>query len=400
VNLIGDIHGAPFEIDVPADWNGKLIVYGGGYRDLADHPGEVDGRIPHPSPSLAIGTALYREGWALAGTAYKRNGWAVEEALDDLPALAHYFRRTVARPKRTLLYGDSMGSVPALKLAESKGGFDGYLAGCAIGAGAPRLADSQVADRLLAYDVAFGMPSDWGKAGDVRDDLDFESEVVPVLTADATDDPLGFAKFEFIRLVTGIPGSGLTPPPDFYPNWLSAFFDSTEGAAEAERRAGGPVAQNLDHIYALTASEKAQLAALGLDAEPLLRAMNARRNISAPRASRSYARRFAEYSGRIKKPVLTLHTVIDHIPVSHESAYRETVAAAGRSHLLAQAYSSNVGHCNFDPGQVVAAVNALDAWITTGVAPTDSAFPMALGFVPGFTPPPWPQPFDRRWWDA
>ena len=65
--------------------------------------------------------------------------------------------------------------------------------------------------------------------------------------------------------------------------------------------------------------------------------MNARRNISAPRASRNYAKRFAEYTGRIKTPVLTLHTIIDTIPVSHESAYRHTVAAAGRNHLLAQA---------------------------------------------------------------
>jgi hypothetical protein len=61
-------------------------------------------------------------------------------------------------------------------------------------------------------------------------------------------DPLNLGKFEFIRLVTGTPGSGLTPPPGLYPNALfDPFFFATEGAAEAERRAGGPIMQNLDH---------------------------------------------------------------------------------------------------------------------------------------------------------
>jgi hypothetical protein len=112
--------------------------------------------------------------------------------------------------------------------------------------------------------------------------------------------------------------------------------------------------------------------------------MNARRNISAPPASRNYLERYAAYSGEIKKPVLTVHTVIDElVPVAHQSVYRETVAAAGESDLLAQAYTSGIGHCIFSAPQVVAAVHALDAWIATGVAPTDASFPAALGFVPG-----------------
>jgi hypothetical protein len=395
LDLRGEIAGAPFRIVVPADWNGKLLVIAHGYRDKADHPGEVDDRSVFiaPCPTGCAGPLL-AEGWALAGSAYKSNGWAVKEALDDLVALTSHFKDTVANPERTILYGSSMGSVPTLRLAERTGGaFDGYLAECAVGAGAPRAADALFVDLLLAYDVTFGMPSAWGRVGDVRDDLDFESEVLPVLFGQIAE-PSNFGKFEFIRLVAGIPGSGLALPPGFYPDWL--FNDvgtATELAAELERRAGGPVAQNLDHTYALTEAEKTELAALGVDAEGLLRAMNARRNIAAPPASRNYVERYADYGGDIKKPVLTLHTIIDELlPVSHESAYHNTVTAAGKSGLLAQAYSSNVGHCNFDAPQRLAALDALDSWLDTGVAPTDTAFPATLGFVPGFTPPPWPQP--------
>src|SRR3954447_24100770 len=74
LDLTGEIQGAPFEISFPRNWNRKLFVFAPGYRDVADHPGEIEDRAPHPSPSLEFGTALYREGWALAGTAYKHNG--------------------------------------------------------------------------------------------------------------------------------------------------------------------------------------------------------------------------------------------------------------------------------------------------------------------------------------
>jgi pimeloyl-ACP methyl ester carboxylesterase len=394
LDVTGEIDGAPFRIVVPANWKGKLLVYARGYRDRADHPGEVDARSVVIAPCPTCAAPLLVEGWALAGSAYKSNGWAVKDALDDLVALTSHFRDTIAKPERLLLVGNSMGSLPTLRLAERNGGaFDGYIAKCSIGAGAPRAFDTTFADLQLAYDVTFGIPAAWGTVGDVRDDLDFESEVLPVLLGQLSD-PLNLGKFEFIRLVTGTPGSGLTPPPGLYPEALfEPFFFATEGAAEAERRAGGPIMQNLDHSYALSAAEKAELASLGLDADALLQAMNARRNISAPPASRNYLEHYADYSGEIKKPVLTLHTVIDEIvPVAHESAYRETVAAAGKNDLLVQAYSGGIGHCNLSEAQVVAAVHALDAWIATGVAPTDASFPAALGFVPGFTPPPWPQP--------
>jgi pimeloyl-ACP methyl ester carboxylesterase len=390
----GEIDGARYRIVVPANWNGKLLVFAHGYRDRADHPGEVDDRRVVIAPCATCAAPLLGEGWALAGSAYKSNGWAVKEALDDLVALTSHFRDTIAKPERIVLVGQSMGSLPTLRLAERNGGaFDGYIAKCSVGAGAPRAFDTTVADLQLAYEVTFGMPATWGTVGDVRDDLDFESEVLPLLFGQLSD-PLNLGEFEFIRLVTGTPGSGLTPPPGLYPEALfEPFFFATEGAAEAERRAGGPIVQNLDHSYALSAAEKADLASLGIDADALVRAMNARRNIAAPPASRNYLERYADYSGEIKKPVLTLHTVIDElVPVAHESAYRQTVAAAGKSDLLVQAYTRGVGHCNLSEAQVVAAVHALDAWLATGVAPTDASFPAALGFVPGFTPPPWPQP--------
>jgi dienelactone hydrolase len=392
LDVTGEINGAPFRIIVPATWNGKLLVFAHGYVDKADHPGEVDQRPTFPAPSPATATALLGQGWALAATAYKDNGWAVKEALDDLVALTSYFKDNVARPEHTYLWGFSMGSVPTLRLAERNGGaFDGYIAGCSVSAGTPRGGDWLLAT-MLAYDVTFGEPASWGTPGNVRDDIDFDTEVLPVLLGQLAN----FGKFEFIRLVAGTPGRGLVvpPPPAFFPGWVfQDFFFATEAGAELERRAGGPVVQNLTHTYTLTPAETTYLASLGVDAGPLLAAMNARRNIAAPPSSRNYVERYAEFDGTIKKPVIALHTEIDGlVPVSHVSAYEDTIEAAGTSDLLFQAYTTGVGHCAFSTTQLVTTVTELDAWVESGVKPTNADFPASQGFDQGFVPPAWLQP--------
>jgi pimeloyl-ACP methyl ester carboxylesterase len=394
LDVSGEINGAPYRIVVPAVWNGTLLLFQRGYTDLADHPGEVDNRNPTITTSAAVRDALLAQGYALSGSARKVNGWDVEDGLDDVVALVSHFRENVAKPTRTLLLGFSLGGLIALETAERNGGaFDGYLAVCPVSAGTTRILDHFLALRL-AYDVTFGMPSSWGTPGDVRDDLDFETEVSPILAAQASE-PANLGRFEFLRLVTGIPGSGLTPPPGSYPNRLigQPFYFATEAEAELERRAGGPVAQNLNHTYNLTEAEKAYLASLGVDADPLLEAMNARRDIAAPAGPRNYVRHFADFSGFIKHPVLTVHARMDQIlPVASESAYRNTIAAAGRDDRLFQAYTTGTQHCGVNDAQQLAAIQVLDDWVKTGTRPEPSAFPAAAGFIPGFEPPAWLQP--------
>ena len=385
--LTGDLNGAAYRIVVPDNWNGTLVVHAHGYRDAADHAGEVDDRSAPAAPVAALEPALLAQGYAIAGSAYKSNGWAVQDGIADTRRLVSHFRETVGKPNRTLLWGFSMGSIVTLSLAEQTAGhFDGYLAACAVAAGTSRAWDGALVGSA-AYDAAFGWPASWGTIGDVRDDVDFETEVFPKLLGELSS----FGKFEFIRLVTGAAPSAFPSP--FYPGWiLTNMFFATEARGELERRAGGPVVQNLTHVYTLSAADKAYLAALGVNADPLLATMNAGRNISAPPSSRNYVEHWADFSGKIKKPVLTLHTQTDSlVPVSHESAYAATVAAAGRSSLLAQTFTNGNGHCNFTGPQLLTALGALNGWVATGNKPGAAAFPAALGFIPGFVAPAWPQ---------
>lgn len=398
IDISGEIDGAPYRIVVPANWNGTLLVYGHGYRDKADHPGEVDNRNADVAPSPALIPALLAQGYALSGSAYKDNGWAVEEGVQDMKNVVTYFRDNVAKPDRTILWAVSMGTVIGFKSMEQFGGiYDGALCACAVGAGATQSWDS-AGDLALAYDTVFGMPATWGNYGDVRDDIDFETNVFPRLISEVSN-PLNFAKYEFIRLVTGTPGRGIQPPapPNFYPNWIfTDMFFSMEARSELERRAGGPIVQNLDRNYSLTAAERGYLSAFGvmpIVIDTWLTNMNGQRTIEAPQYSRNYVKHNANYSGKIKHPVLTMHTIIDPlVTVSQEFEYAETVAAAGRSNLLYQTYTTGNGHCSFTGPQLLTAVNAINIWVKDGTKPTAATFPMALGFSPNFAPPPMNQP--------
>lgn len=392
-DLSGEIQGAPFRIRVPEVWNGTLLIFAHGYRDKADHPGEIDNRNADVAPNAALEAPLLAQGFALAGSAYKDNGWAVGDAILDTKNLAVFFRDNVAQPQRTIIVGASLGTFVGFKSMEQFNGiYDGALCLCGAGAGATRLWDSGV-PLYLAYDVVFGIPPSWGTVGEVRNDIDFDTEVLAKLAPELSN-VANFPKFEFIRLVAKNPGRGITPPPPpaFFPGWaLTDFFFFTEARAELQRRAGGPVVQNLDQNYTLTDAEKIYLAGLGLPApvvEAWLAQMNARRNIEADQSARNYVRNNTDFNGKIKNPILTVHTIIDPLlVVANESAYAELNASAGREELLFQTFTTGVGHCNLTGPQVLTAIGAIDLWVRTGVRPTPATFPAVLGFNSAFVPP-------------
>jgi dienelactone hydrolase len=402
-DLDGSLDGAAYKIRVPAAWNGTLLVFAHGYRVRALYAGEKDDTHADAAYRGAeLEDYLLGQGYAIAGSAYKTNGWAVADGIADSRALVDLFTQQIGPPKKTILWGFSLGSVVALTSAERIDGWDGFLAGCVVGAGTPRTFDRGL-DFSLAYKVTFGWPASWHNTpGDLGGHADFLHDILPNLVVSVsgikTDDrTLGL--LEFIRLVNHGPHDGFYVPVirDKYnystPALLFDMMYATEARAELELRAGGPVAENINHHYDLSLSDRLYLLGLGVDADELLERMNAETVYAPDPDARAYAKMWSEYTGRVTRPVMTLHNVGDGLTsVDGEQALAATYAAAGTSDHLVQTYVKGAGHCNFTPEQVGAALGMLSGWIDSGVRPDPDSLPTSLGFVPGFTPPAWPQP--------
>lgn len=395
--ITGTLGDANYEIRVPANWNGTVFVYAHGYRDAADQIGETDDTSAPVGPRGIdateddIADALLARGYAVAGSSYSSNGWAVEDAIGDTAALTEFFAEEFGEPANTILWGTSMGSVVTFALAEQRSDlYDGFLAMCAVGAGSSRAWDGGLV-LATAYEVAFGWPSRWGLFDDVKNTIDFETEVL-YPTVGSLIDPADFGLWEFVRLVSNLPAE------EFYgddANWaLTDMYFATEARAELERRAGGPVGRT--DIYAdftLSDGDIAYLEGLGVNAEAMLAELNVLKEKRNPTTaeSRAYIRTYADYTGDISDPMLTLHTTVDGlVPVEHESAYRETIEAAHNQRLLVQLYVDDVGHCTFTGEELLAAADAIADWVIRRDKPSPNDFAGVGRFDPDFEPDPWP----------
>ncbi len=387
-DLQGELEGVPYSIRVPANWNGTLLVYAYGYAEAFMPP-------PLAPPGFDVETLLAK-GFALAGihAAGTVNvppamdaGWNVKERMQNTLAITAAFHGIVGRPQRTIMWGRSLGGLVTLGMIEKFPGlYDGAVALCAPAAGAPRRFD-QALDVALAYKVAFGWNDAWGTPGDLRDDLNFLTEVAPNITPPNTVERYG--RWEFIRLVNR------TPADTYYSlgGFAQTLFFATGVRAELESRAGGPVAENIGRTYTLTDPEKSYLAGFGVNANALLEQMNAPINkFTSKRNARNYVEHYVNPSGRIRRPVLTLHTEGDWLATpNHEGAYRATIEHEGNGELLMQQFVPGGGHCTFTSAQIIAGLDAMMYWLDTGTRPNPSVFfPAALGFDSSYVPKPWP----------
>src|ERR1700693_708724 len=97
--------GAAFLIEVPANWNGTLLLYSHGYVT----PGS-----PNPAQDVGdpfTGGFMLAAGYALAGSSYATTGWAVHEAIPDQIATLDAFQNLVGTPTHTIAWGHSLGGM-------------------------------------------------------------------------------------------------------------------------------------------------------------------------------------------------------------------------------------------------------------------------------------------------
>ncbi|KAA2265737.1 prolyl oligopeptidase family serine peptidase [Solihabitans fulvus] len=370
--------GAAYRFEVPAGWNGTLLLFSHGYRGPGSPNPAADG------PDAQTDRWLLAHGYALAGSSYATTGWAVAQAVPDQAATAELFAARFGHPRRTIAWGSSLGGLVTGSLLDARPDLvTGALPMCGVldpvGAWNQAL-DAEFVFATLAAPTAnlrlVGITDPVGNLAGAQAALD---------AAQAT--PQGRARIALTAAVADVPAWSDPSAPEPAAGDLAAqehnqYVDLRAAAfpfafalrAELEARAGGVVSWNtgVDYRRQLARSADRSLAlglyrAAGLPVEADLAALAAAPRVAADRRAVAYLAANHEPSGRLAVPVLTLHTTGDGLVApEQERAYRNAVAQAGDGRLLRQVFVHRAGHCAFTMGEAVAALRALEHRLDTG----------------------------------
>lgn len=399
--LEGKIGRALYGFWVPENWNGDLVLYVHGFTnpncplavptdphsaptatcpdpDSGTPPAREDGE----RPLKTVRDTLLSHGYAFAASSYSQTAFAVKQGAFETLQLQNIFSSRFGKPRRTYLYGHSMGAAIALYLAEQHAeAFDGALLMCGMIGGSPREFE-YVVDGRAVFDALFPGVAP-GSVASVPPNLTFFGDVVPRVAplfdvanpnivpnivramAWASSDRIAFPFATETELVQGM---------------LELLYFQTLGLPGVVDEANGFPASNVG----ITTYWSSATVSLFGDFVDLSAVDETVERVSGDVQAIEWAKQWYDTTGAISFPVLTVHTVRDAaVPMVHERIYADKVAAAGRSGLLVQRTVSHQprnfdptlpppmpdGHCTFKAAEELQALADLLQWVDTGVPP-------------------------------
>ena len=250
--ILGD--GATFLLEVPANWNGTLLLYSHGYVVPGD-----------PNPALdagdrITGAFLLSNGFALAGSSYATTGWAIHEALPDQMSVLDLFDVLVGHPTRTVAWGHSLGGIITAGLIQRfPDRFDAALPMCGLLSGGVAIWN-QGLDTAFAFANLLGLRSGLRVVDIV--DPDSNLALAEQVLAEAQAIPEGRARLALAAAFSDTPGwfTPTSPEPtarEFGAQEANQFLWFQEVSfpfafalrAELEFRAGGNPSSNAGVDY-------------------------------------------------------------------------------------------------------------------------------------------------------
>jgi len=349
----GHYEGGTYRIEIPAKWNGELVLWAHGYTANA---GEKGSRLRVGLPGVGEGSPLRQhllaEGFAWAASSYRCNGYVPGRGLLDTIALTEIFTKLNdgKPPARVYLTGVSMGGhVTLLGLQEFPTTFAGGLALCPSGPGEMDFLTSVAA----ASEFITGV-----KVTEATRDQD-----VAKLTAilgkppDYTDKGRQLASIQ-VQISGG-------PRPFAIEGLAARFTDnaSTIADAKGKQTIWNLVASNSDVRYAIDDG-------LGLTGDAINAGVRRKAADGEARSAQGAYEEAIPFDGRIERPVITLHGSGDlYVPITLEQSLKRAVDGAGKSSLLVQRIIRSPGHCNFSAEEQADGFDALVRWARKGVKP-------------------------------
>jgi hypothetical protein len=360
--------GAGYRAEVPANWNGSLVVWAHGFRGTGLEL-TVDN---HPLRPLLISL-----GFAWAASSYSRNDYDISSGVQTTHALVELFNGVVGRPSRVYMTGASLGGhVTAVSIEQYPHAYDAALPICGV------LGDYALFDYFLDFNVA-AQQLGTGSSQFPVNPVQYIGSTVPQIKANLSLVPGGWpnvlnAAGQNLKNLTELRSGGERPNFDeawFFWNTFPSFasgpgnflFDLGTGDGTLPRAPGVGV-DNHDVVYQF-------------DNNPTLspeeQAFNAGvvRVTADPQGRKGGLAQVPQISGDIGIPVLTLHNLGDlFVPVLNEIAYATRVNAHGKRDLLVQRAIRGVGHCDFTAAEFSRAFLDLVHWVENGTKPAGDDF--------------------------
>jgi len=364
-----DRNGAWLLVAMPRDWNRRLIVHAHGGPRLG---------VPEDGDSaedLDRFAAMVRDGYAWIGSTYRRGGYGVRSAAADVENSRLAFVSRWGRPGRTLLHGQSWGGNVAAKAAElhaldldARPNYDAVLITNGVLTGGTRAYGFRAGLRAVYQYYCRNHPAPGETQYPLWQGLPAESRMdreelrrrvdacTGVDTPPAKRTPAQAARLADILAVTGVEEAQLVA----HLAWGTFHFRDV-----VQRRLHGrnPF-DNTRTVYGGSGDDEALNAGI-------------ERFAADPGAVATLAYD-ADLSGLIVLPTLAIHAAHDPVVSSSAlAAYRATVDAAGRGHLLAEAKTDERDHSRMRDATYLGALRALEAWLDGGARPDGAALQAA-----------------------
>ncbi len=353
--------GAGWRIEVPANWNGDLVLYAHGFVSGAN----LNLNVQNPS----LRTHFINNGYAWAASSYRANGYVPGIGATDTYELLKLFANVAGKnheggetgdsgkPNRVYLFGVSMGGhVIGNAIEKWPNAFDGALPVCGV-MGDNTLFDYfmdvyLVAETLVGNEPTIPSPANYATVGSVATRAQLGPNYPSVLNE------TGEIFKQVIKNRTG------GERPTFNQGWTGPVG----GNFIFSQAFAGPAQTNRDTVYQFdddpTLSAEEQLfneTILRTHYEPTAR---------NPWGIKTETTNSPAIRGNITIPVLTLHTLGElFVPFSMQQIYAQRVAEEGRSDLLVQRAIRATGHCSFVAAELTTGFNDLVAWVVDGVKP-------------------------------
>jgi hypothetical protein len=349
---------AAYKIEIPAKWNGNLVMWDHGFRGQ----GTLLTVDPPTTGSFNLRQRFVDEGYAWAASSYAGNGYDIRTGVLTTKDLADAFPTLTGKhPNEIFIAGVSMGGhIIGRSIEQYPHFYAGALPMCGV------LGDQDLFDFYLNYNVVaqdlagvpqtFPVPANYVKATVPG----IEAALGLTALSQKTPDPTTAAGTQFRSIVINLTGGPRPGADASFVIWKDFLFNIAVPTSTGTTLAQNPgqIATNLSTQF--TPNSPANVNATVLRIAP--------QNI--PARQEASLTEIPKISGKTFTPVLTLHGLGDmFVPFFNEQDFKLDADRSGSGDLVVQRAIRTSGHCEFSTTETGTAWDDLVNWVDHGKKP-------------------------------